>query len=464
MIRCRLPRTVPSVHAVGFVHSDRRGTALVIVLWISFGLAAMALYFGHAMMLEYRAGANTVAAFQAEQAIEGAQRYIQFVLTTYATAGSTLDQALFQSEAAAIDEAQVWFVGRNPQDSTGKTIAYGLIDEASKINLNTATVDMLEALPGMTAELAGAIIDWRDPDSDVSSDGAESDAYALRQPPSQCKNGPFETVDELRIVIGADWDILFGEDANLNGVLDPNEDDEEVSEPSDNSDGVLDPGILEYLTVFSREPNKAADGSSRLNLTTASSQDIERKLSDALGSDRAREIGRALGPRPPRFTSVLDFYVKAQLTSDEFSLVEDLLTVVDGDTIPGRVNINAAPEAVLACLPGIGTDNAQAVVAYRDGKTAEDLASLAWLVDAIGEEAAVQAGPYVTTHSYQYSADIAAVGAGGRGFRRIFFVFDTSQGTPTVKYRRERSPLGWPLGETGRTQAASPSTTEGALE
>ncbi|MCX7014870.1 MAG: type II secretion system protein GspK [Candidatus Sumerlaeota bacterium] len=461
MILSRPPHMVHFVHSVHPVHSARRGTALVIVLWISFGLAAMALYFGHAMMLQYRAGANTVAALQAEQAVEGAARYIQYVLTNSAEAGAALDQTLFQSEAIAVDEAQFWLVGRDPQDSTGKTISYGLVDEAGKLNLNTATVDMLEGLPGMTPELAGAIVDWRDSDSDVSTDGAESDSYALRQPASQCKNGPFETVDELRLVLGADWNILFGEDANLNGALDPNEDDEAVSEPPDNHNGVLDPGVLEYVTVFSREPNKAADGSARLNIANASSQEIGRRLADTLGEDRAREIERALGPRPPRFSSTLDFYVQAQLTKDEFDQVEDLLTVTDGDTIPGRVNINAAPEAVLACLPGIGTDNAQTAMAYRQGKTSEDLVSSAWLVEAIGAEAAVQAGPFVTTHSYQFSADVAAVGAGGRGFRRVFFVFDTSQGAPTVIYRRERSPLGWPLGESARTQPTSPSTTGG---
>ena len=449
---------------VAFAPSGRRGTALVIVLWISFGLAALALYFGHAMILEYRAGANTVAGLQADQAVEGAQRYIRYVLANLAEPGATLDQLLFQSEAVALDEAQFWFVGRNPQDSTGQTMAYGLVDEASKLNLNTATADMLEGLLGMTPDLAGAIIDWRDADSDVSADGgAESDAYGLREPPSQCKNGPFETVDELRFLIGAEWDILFGEDANLNGALDPNEDDEAVSQPADNHNGILDPGILEYVTVYSREPNTAADGSARLNITNASSQEIGRRLADTLGEDRAQEIERALGRQPPRFSSTLQFYVQAQLTKDEFDQVEDLLTVTDGDTIPGRVNINVAPEAVLACLPGIGTDNAQTVVAYREGKTSDDLLSTAWLVEAIGEEAAVQAGPYVTTHSYQFSADIAAVGAGGRGFRRVFFVFDTSSGEPTVIYRRDRSRLGWPLGQSAREQLALLSSEGGTL-
>ena len=31
-----------------------RGSVLIIVLWIALGLVSLALYFGHAMMLEYR--------------------------------------------------------------------------------------------------------------------------------------------------------------------------------------------------------------------------------------------------------------------------------------------------------------------------------------------------------------------------------------------------------------------------
>ncbi len=38
-----------------------------------------------------------------------------------------------------------------------------------------------------------------------------------------CKCEPFETVDELRLLYGADMDTLLGEDANRNGILDPSE-------------------------------------------------------------------------------------------------------------------------------------------------------------------------------------------------------------------------------------------------
>jgi type II secretory pathway component PulK len=124
---------------------------------------------------------------------------------------------------------------------------------------------------------------------------------------------------------------------------------------------------------------------------------------------------------------------------------------VSGTTIPGRVNVNTASEAVLACLPGIGVSNAPAVVAYRQSnRTLRN--SIAWLKDVLDPANAFQAGPYVTGQSYQFTADIAAVGHHDRGYRRVQFVFDTSEGTPRIAFRHDLTSLGWALGpETRRT-------------
>jgi hypothetical protein len=103
----------------------------------------------------------------------------------------------------------------------------------------------------MTAELAASIIDWRDTDSDVTAGGAEDEYYLLQPTPYHCKNGPFETVDEILLVKGASEDLLYGEDTNLNGLLDPQENDGDVSEPPDNADGRLDRGFYDYVTVYS---------------------------------------------------------------------------------------------------------------------------------------------------------------------------------------------------------------------
>ena len=70
--------------------------------------------------------------------------------------------------------------------------------------------------------------------------------------------------------------VLYGEDANLNGILDPNENDGDVLPPTDNADGLLQPGLLEYVTIYSQEPTNymitnagVATNIARVNVTGA---------------------------------------------------------------------------------------------------------------------------------------------------------------------------------------------------
>ncbi|HEQ60454.1 MAG TPA: hypothetical protein ENN74_02475 [Firmicutes bacterium] len=425
----------------------RRGTVLIIVLWIAAGLVTVALYFGHSMMLEYRAADNAVAGLEASQAIEGARRYVRFVLANLETPGQWPDVESYEAEQVPVGEAAFWLLGRGDETTAPRTPVFSLVDEASKLNLNTATLEMLEALPDMTAELAAAIMDWRDPDSEVSPGGAESQTYLLREPAYYCKDGAFETVEELRLVAGADWKVLYGEDANRNGILDPNEDDGEESFPDDNRDGILQPGLLEYVTVYSREPNRQEDGSERININNDDDEHLEALLEDTFGNERAQQIRQSVGGAGSRanFGSLLEYYIRSGMTPEEFSRIADSLSVTDDEFIEGRINVNTASETVLACLPGIGEEYANPLVAYRQGKM-EELESIAWVAEVLDEGSAIEAGPYITTRSFQFTADLSAVGHQGKGLRRVLFVFDTSSGEPVVVYRRDLGRFGWPLG------------------
>jgi type II secretory pathway component PulK len=420
--------------------SRERGSVLIIVMWVAFGLVSIALYFAHSMTFELRASENRVASLEAEQAIAGAARYVNYLLTNLATNGAVPDPAAYQREAALVGEARFWLIGRGDHQGTPAEPFFNLVDEPSKLNLNTASLDMLTALPRMTPELAAAIIDWRDADSTVSPGGAETDTYMRLQPPYNCKNAPFETLDELRLVYGADLDILYGEDVNLNGVLDPNENDGPLSPPNDNRDGRLDPGIFEYLTVYSRQPN------TRTNINTT--RELTALLQQKLGTARANQIlrrpGVAAGNR-----SVLEFYLKSQMTADEFAQIASAITFTNSAYIEGLINVNTASAEVLACVPGIGTDKAQSLVAYRQSNP-DKLTSVAWVAQALDRSSAIQAGPYLTVESYQFTADIAAVGHHGRGYNRARFIFDVSEGAPKIRYRQDLTRLGWALGQTTR--------------
>ncbi len=431
----------------------RRGSVLIIVLWVAFGLVAVALYFAQSMSLELRAADNRVAALEAEQAIEGAARYVSNVLASVEEPGLLPDPLTYYAEAVPVGESLFWLIGRDDPAHALNEPVFRLADEASRLNLNTATREMLEALPGMTPELAAAIVDWRDSDDEITPGGAESETYLRRTPAYRCKNANFESVDEVRLVAGAQLDILYGEDTNLNGVLDPNENDGDLSPPNDNRDGRLDPGLLEYLTVYSREPNTRSDGSRRLNVTSASQQELSALLEEHFQAARANEILNRIGPARNNIRSVLEFFVRGRLTAAEMTLLSGEISVSNDDYIQGLVNVNTASEAVLACIPGIGPEKAPLLVAHRQSSP-DDPGSLAWVTEVLDENSATQAGPFLTARSYQWTADIAAVGHHGRGYSRVKYFFDTSGEAPEVVARRELTHLGWALGPEVRNLLA----------
>jgi len=437
------------------------GSVLIIVIWVAFGLVSLALYFAHSMSFELRSSDNRVAAVEAEQAIEGAARYVSNILANTITQqqqpGTMPDPLGYRSAAVPVGDARFWLIGRdtNTWQNGPDRLTFGLVDEASKLNLNTATMEMLQALPNMTAELAANIVAWRQSTNDASVGGAQSETYLRLQPPYLCKNAPFETVDELRLVYGLNLELLYGEDSQLSGLLDPNEPDGETLPPLDNRDSRLDPGLLEYVTVYSREPT------TRTNVNNQ--QQLQALLSSVFDSTRANQIfdqvraaqgGGGGGPGGPggaatNFTSLLEFYMRSSMTAEEFAQIEASLTATTN--IQSLVNVNTASETVLTSIPGIGTDKASALVAYRQSNPGQ-ANSIAWVADVLDRDLTRVrlAGLYITAHSYQFTADIAAVGHHGRGYRRVKFVFDTSDGTPRIVYRQDLTHLGWALGKQGR--------------
>jgi type II secretory pathway component PulK len=427
------------------------GSVLVIVLWVALGLVSVALYFAHSMAMELRATDNRVASLEAAEAIAGAVRYLTNLLANVEQPGLPPDFTRYPAEAVKVGEATFWLIGRdtNVWQNGPTRVVFGLVDEASKLNLNTATLEMLEALPWMPPELAAATMDWRDTDEEVTPNGAENETYARLNPPRLCKNAPFESIEELRLVAGAYLDVLYGEDANLNGVLDLNENDGDITLPSDNRDGRLDPGILEYVTIHSREPNTRSDGSTRVSVGGQNQQQLTSLLQEKFGAERANGVVAQLRGATPG--SVLEFYLRSGLTAEEFAQIESEITVTNAAVIPGLVNVNTASAAVLACIPGIGVENANSLVARRQASSSQ-LASLAWVAEVLEATNAIRAGPFLTSRSYQFSADVAAVGHHGRGYQRVKFILDTSEATPRVVYRRDLTHLGWALGREVRNQ------------
>ncbi|MCH8192550.1 MAG: general secretion pathway protein GspK [Planctomycetes bacterium] len=416
------------------------GTILIVTIWIILIISSMVLVFARTMRVSAYAAANMVATQQADLIADGA---LQSVLAQIALQEELTDKeknAL--TEAVPVGEGYFWLLQSNLEDDRKHT--FGLVHEASKINLNSASLEMLQKLPGMSAELAASIIDWRDEDSDLTEGGAESEYYLLQSNAYECKNAPLETVEEILLLRGATQEVLFGEDTNFNGVLDDHENDGEKSAPDDNRNGTLDSGLYDYVTVYSVEKNVDQEGNSRININDAQSRPaLQQALQEALDEDRALEIMTLL-PNNPSFDNIFEFYYQIGIEASEFGQFADRITTSQEESLIGLVNVNSAPKPVLLCLPSLEDSDADKLINER-GRASTDLQSIAWVLEVLDQDKAMAIGRFITTRSYQYRADIVSVSGNGRSFRRHASILDAMESPTRVRFWKSLTHLGWPL-------------------
>jgi type II secretory pathway component PulK len=91
----------------------------------------------------------------------------------------------------------------------GGTVSLSLVEEESKININTAPGPLIQqvlTVQGADANdisvVSDSILDWIDPDDSTRPAGAESDYYLGLTPPHNAKNAPIDNLDELQLVKG----------------------------------------------------------------------------------------------------------------------------------------------------------------------------------------------------------------------------------------------------------------------
>lgn len=280
----------------------------------------------------------------------------------------------------------VFSVLRRGRADEGGGIVFGISDEESRLNLNAATADELGRLQNLTPDVATAIVNWRGGNSATAA--AEAQYYGGLQPPYQPRNGPFQTVRELLMVRGITPQLFFGRDAHQNGMLAP-----DAEKDSAGSVDNTDLGWAGMLTVDSSVQNLNAAGEDRVNI-----QNVNESALTALKgvtSQIARAIVSYRGQH--RFESITDLLdvtpvqnqnqnqrgsggatVSRQPASDQsgttgtkvvdenlFMDIADDVTTDTGQSVAGAININTAGLDVLACLPGMTRELAQAVISQR---------------------------------------------------------------------------------------------------
>ncbi|HOW42508.1 MAG TPA: type II secretion system protein GspK [Candidatus Omnitrophota bacterium] len=128
----------------------------------------------------------------------------------------SVNDMLFKNRA--VGEGIVSIVYETVDEQAQRVERYGLIDEERKININKASREVLERLfrAALGADdteaqnLAAAIIDWRDSDSEltVPLGSAEDPYYRTSSSSYEAKDAPFEIVEELLLVKGFSQNIF----------------------------------------------------------------------------------------------------------------------------------------------------------------------------------------------------------------------------------------------------------------
>jgi len=411
------------------------------------------------------------------------------------------DQGRFTVLSPALDDAT---------DAVG--VRYGLEDESARVNINALLAideaaaaigmenvgrDMLLALPGMTVDVADAILDWIDSDDEMREFGAESMDYLDYAP----KNGLLETVEELLLVHGVTPDLLFGYDVNRNGMIDANE-----MEGVGLGAETITRGWSAYLTLHSKEGNTQPNGEPRINLNIEDMQALHDSLSlvfedeswvkfivayrqnGPYTEDEAGELysGGELdlsqpGKQEGRLTQVLDLIgakVRVRFQGDEEDTVlqspfaEDMvsmniymtrlmdhLTVVY-TTISGRININLAPREILAGIPGISEEAVELIINSRSmDPTVDDPSMLheTWILTQglVTLEEMRTLSPMICGGGDVYRMQVVGYFDDGNASARLEVVLDATQLPPRVLLWRDISHLGrgYPLETLGAALA-----------
>lgn len=445
------PRPTRSRH-----NARRRGAIFVTALGIIVILGGLVLVFAQNMRTESVASGNRLSYVQADAVEQGAEKWVLAQVESYPGDAVTITEV--PAEALQVGSGYFWVLSRDPKGD--QSYAFGITDEAGKLNLNTASASQLIELPGMDQQTADSIVTWRRSANSAAaagSDGADTPDYNQLQEGYDAKHSSYETVEELFLVEGVTRGLMFGLDSNRDGVVT----DAERNNPDPTVTGTLNTvdgtnrGIFDDLTCYSVEPNTAIDGSARINVNSTSTDALRKYLTSKLSASRAQQIvGRITGliraaRGRPVFSSIGAFYQVTGMTPDEFDQVADKLTTSSSKTSTGLINVNTAPLQVLMAIPGLQESDASALVAQRENQA--NSASIGWTFKAISPATAVQMSRYVTARSFQYSADIVAVSGDGRAFKRVRIVVDATKTPAKVVYRRDLTSLGWPLPDEVRT-------------
>jgi general secretion pathway protein K len=182
----------------------QRGVALVTAVMIVAIAAAIAVQIAFAHQIWFRQMENVADRDATDWLRRGALHWASLALLEDAAQNST--DHLGES----------WAMGLPTLPVEGGTIKVSIEDAQSRVNLNSiggtdptslANLQVLQRLLEvlqLDPQLANAVADWIDPNSDARAGGAEDIDYLNFNPPYRAANRPMASVDELRLIRGFD--------------------------------------------------------------------------------------------------------------------------------------------------------------------------------------------------------------------------------------------------------------------
>lgn len=185
---------------------DVNGIALILVLWILSLLTIIAIGMTTTLRTETVLAANQLNNARFRNLTEAGIQFAALNLLTPASMDADQDT----------ESPKLWLPdGKNHTWSLGgEVLDIRIINETSLIDLNSAERSLLVSLMNAAGlkdrdvdSLVDAILDWRDEDNLHLANGAEDADYAAAGRPYGAKDAPFDSVEELRQVLGFDRSI-----------------------------------------------------------------------------------------------------------------------------------------------------------------------------------------------------------------------------------------------------------------
>lgn len=380
---------------------------------------------------------------------------------------------------------------------------YGMENESAKLNLNTLVAEgddeddesrkRLLALPGMTDQIADAILDWLDEDDLPREFGAEESHYLGLPSAYEPRNGQMTSLDELLLVRGVTPELLYGLDVNRNFVVDTNEVARGALELIDNFNGQMNRGWIAYLTIHSLERLTSPDGERLVNVNSSDLQQLHDDLVRVLDEPSAKFIiayrqfesagedasGQTVDvgsldidfekEAENEIESLLDL-VGARLTMQEneqapVRIVESpwkdgpatyrqsFLELLDrvstgwGRRVAGRVNINLAARPVLMSVPSMTGLFADQIISRRNVEVdlaTDDQRHAVWILadGIVSLEEMKELEPYMTTRGDVFSCQVVGFFEAALPQARVRVVMERSSRSTRVSAWEDLGPLG----------------------